>query len=110
MRRVKGPRMFPVAKAVKLLGVQFSAATLQDNEPCTERQAAALRRFGIKDAEDVSFAKAGKLMDAFGRHIEGGLSTLRQVAWLVEHNIDVDTVRATTFADASDLISEMKSR
>ncbi len=109
MKRMKGPRMFPVAKAVKLLGVRFSAAALQDNKPCTERQAAALGRFGIKDAEDVSFAKAGELMDAFGQRIEGKLSTLRQVAWLVEHNIGVDTARATTFADASDQISERKT-
>ncbi len=50
-------------------------------KPATEKQRAALLKFGVaeQDLQGLSLTAAGKMMDAFGKRIEKGLASFRQI-------------------------------
>lgn len=108
-RKKKGPKMFTAREARKMLGVALSAEAKADTDKATERQAAALAKFGIEGAEKLSFSEASDLMTALVGRIKADLCSLRQMAWLVERGAVLEEARDTPFKDASGFISEAKS-
>jgi len=93
-----------------MLGVPLTAEAKADTDRATERQAAALAKFAIQDAEKLSFTAASELLDALCGRIDEKLCSLRQMSWLLGKGIALEEAREVPFEDASKFISEAKGR
>ncbi len=103
------PKTFTAKEARQMLGVTLTAEAKADTDRATERQAAALAKFAIQDAEKLSFTEASDLLTALVGRCEEKLCSLRQMAWLMGRGVPSDEAREVPFEDAGKFISESKS-
>ena len=108
--RNKAPKVFAARDARKMLGIVLSAEAKSDPDKATERQASALSKFGVSEPAGLSFVEASDLMTALVGRIKAGLCSLRQMAWLINQGIQLESARETPFKDASAFITEGKLR
>jgi superfamily II DNA or RNA helicase len=70
-------------------------------KPATEKQINALRKLGVAVSDDISFSKAGKMISVLKARIDAGLSSLKQVNWMIANGVEPAQARAMTFKEAS---------
>jgi superfamily II DNA or RNA helicase len=70
----------------------------------TPGQIAALQKFGIEDAPNLSKTRAATLLDYTISRAKQGLASPKQVSWLIANHVEPEVARAMTRQEASEAL------
>ena len=95
---------YDASSAAETLGVVLRGGGNAVHDPASERQVAALAKFGVVDADKLSRRRAGKMLDVMIERAKAGLASMKQVSWLIREGVEPATARRMTRAEASEFL------
>lgn len=90
--------------AARVLGLVFRGPGDASHSPATDRQVAALTKFGVTAAAGMSRRHASRLLDLLISRAKEGKATVKQVSWAIAKGCDPDEARGMTFHGASEFL------
>jgi superfamily II DNA or RNA helicase len=70
----------------------------------TPGQVAALQKFGIEDAPNLSKTRAATLLDYAISRAKRGLASTKQISWMIANGVEPEAARRMTRAEASEAL------